>query len=117
MKKYFRFKKKTFFIFLALGIAVFIIDFFIQIFWLRFVRFIFNQPNFGYDFQPATLKYIQSFLAYSPWVILGVVLIADILKRNFARSISFFLGLALVYVSFIGYIFLGPTVSDYVYRT
>lgn len=117
MKKYFHFTKRTFFTFVGLGILVFVVDFFIQSYWLKFLGFILNNPNLGYDFQPTILKYIQSFLAYSPWVVLGIIFMVDILKRNFARSISFFIGLALVYVSFIGYILLGPAVSDYTHRT
>ena len=76
-----------------------------------------NKPNIGYDFQSTLFKYIQSFLAYSPWVVLVIIFTGDFLKKNFAKSISFFLGLALVYVLFIGYIFLGPIVSDYANRT
>ncbi|MSU55855.1 MAG: hypothetical protein EXS51_00890 [Candidatus Taylorbacteria bacterium] len=111
MTKYFHFTKRTFFTFLGLGIVVFVADFFIQGYWLKGLRFV------GFDFQPTVLGHIASFLAYSPWVVLGIVFIVDILKRNFARSLSFFLGLALVYVSIIGYLFLVPVISDYAHRT
>jgi hypothetical protein len=117
MKKYFHFTKRIFFTFLCFGILVFIADLFIQSYWLKFLGFVLNNPDLGYDFQPTILKYIQSFLAYSPWVVFGIIFVTDIFKRNFAKSISFFLGLALVYASFIGYFLLGPSVSDYANRT
>ena len=116
MKKYFHFTKRTFFTFVGLGILVFIADFFIQSYWLKFLGIMLNNPNLGYDSQSTILKYTQSFLAHSPLVVLVIIFIVDILKRNFARSISFFVGLALVYVSFIGYILLGTPISDYAHR-
>jgi len=116
-KKYFHFTKRIFFNFLAWGITVFILNFFTPIFLVRFVGFILNAPSLVYDFQPESLRHIRSFLDYLPWVALGTVFIVDILKRNFARSISFLLGLALARVFLIGYFFWAPVVSHYVHRT
>lgn len=96
MKNIFAFNKRTFLIFSGLGILVFIANFLISIHWL---------------------KHSSSFLAYSPWAVLCFLLLADIRKRNFSRSISFFSGLALTYLLFIGNVLLfGHAAAVWMFR-
>ena len=104
MTKYFEFNKKIFFSFFGLGILVFLLDMTIQHYWMSFVRIILDKPNLGWDFQPTILKHLQSLIAYSPWIVLVIILIKDIVRKNFSRSTSFFTGLAVTYLGFLYYI-------------
>ena len=100
MKKYFQFTKKTFLTFLGLGVLVLVVDFLMLGFLISFNKSI-------------ILMGFRFIFVYLPLVFLGIIFIRDIWKGNFARSISFFLGL---YISFIGYMFFVPAVSDYAKR-
>ena len=71
---------------------------------MDFVRIIFGEPNLGWDFQPTSLKYLQSFFAYSPWIALAVIFVKDSTKKNFSRSISFFAGLAISHMALLYYV-------------
>lgn len=104
MKKYFNITKRTFFTFFGLGILVFLFDMLIQHYWIDFVRVILGKPNLGWDFQPAIFKHIQSIFAYSPWIVLAVIFVKDILRKNFSRTISFFTGLAVTHLTLLYYI-------------
>ncbi len=104
MKKYFHFTKRIFFTFLGLGILVFLLDMIIQHYWMDFVRVILGKPNLGWDFQPSILKHLQSFIAYSPWVVLAVIFVKDTLRKDFSRTISFFVGLAMAYFALLYYV-------------
>ena len=98
------FIKRIFITFFSLGILVFLLDMIIQHYWMDFVRVIFGEQNLGWYFQSDILKHTQFFVAYAPWVVLAVILIKDLTRKNFSRSISFFAGLVISYFTLIYYI-------------
>lgn len=79
-------------------------------------RLILRKSHLSYDQQPAILKIFQTLLAYSSWIVLGLIFVVDMIKKSFAKSISFFLGLVIAFLGFFGYLISRPVVSDYAQR-
>lgn len=103
MKEYFHSKKRVFFTFFIFGILVLLLDVAIQIYWVNFVRVILGESNFGlWDVHTPILRYMR-FAAYSPWFILVVILGKDFVRKDFSRTIAFFVGLGMTYFTLICY--------------
>jgi hypothetical protein len=76
----------------------------LQHYWLDIVGLLTGQPRPAFDNQPCAFRITQFVLAYSPWIVQGIVLILDAPKKHFGRSLSYFLGMSLAYLCLVTYV-------------
>lgn len=112
----FKSPKRTYFLYILLGIGIFAVYFFVMVHWMDIVRVMLGQPNLGYDQQPAVLKSLNKFCGYLLWIVTGVLFVRGFIKKNLVVPISIGLGFFLSYVGVIAYLIGGPVVKDYANR-
>lgn len=112
----FKAKKKTYFFHILTGIGIFVIYFLIMVNWMAILRNILNIPNLGYDRQPEALKFLNKLSGYLLWMILFVLFIRGILKKNLVVFISVGLGFLFSYLGLLAFLLLSPIVKDYANR-
>lgn len=97
-----------------IGLCVFVV--LLQSFWLQIFAFLLDKPHISYHDLPASdiTKYIQPYL----WLwVLGIVLLAGIVKQNLMWPILFFISVIVMYTAIVGIAIMGPIISDYTNRT
>src|SRR3989338_6958009 len=114
--KLFQGTKQTYFLHILLGIGIFVIYFLIMVNWVEIVRALLGNPNLGYDHQPEAFKCLNKFFAYLLWVIVAILFVRGMIKKNLVVPISIGLGFFLSYLSLIAYLLGGPVVKDYANR-
>ena len=108
--------KRTYFLYVLLGIGVFAVYFFIMVHWMEIMRGLLGKPYLGFDHQPIALKYLNKLCGHLLWIILGILFIRGIIKRNLVVPISIGFGFLLSYVGLLAYMFGSPVVKDYASR-
>ena len=108
--------KRTYFLYVLLGIGVFVVYFFIMVHWMEIMRGLLGKPYLGFDHQPIALKCLNKLCGYLLWIILGILFIRGMIRKNFVIPFSVGLGFLLSYVGLLAYMFGGPVVKDYANR-
>ena len=115
--KLFKARKKTYFLFFGLGVILFIINFLVLANWIYIIRWASANPNLIFDHQPEIFKIIYFRLKYILWIIMGVMLIRGVFKKNLAEPLSLISGIIFCYICLIVFLFGTPMVDDYIHRT
>jgi hypothetical protein len=84
--------------------------------WMSVVRWITEQPNLIYYAQPDWLKLTESIVGWIPLASAMLVVILRFTLGSWVKIFSFWSGLALPYILLVGYLVLGPSVSNYVHK-
>ncbi len=108
--------KRTYFLYILLGIGIFAIYFFIMVNWMEMVRALLGKPFLDFDHQPESFKFLNKLCGYLLWIILGILFVRGIIKKSLVVPISVGLGFLLSYVGLLAYLFGGPVVKDYTNR-
>ena len=109
--------KKDYLSYTLIGIAVTIIYFTVMVNWMGIVRIIVGNSDLIYDRQPAIFKSLHACFSYLLFIIVGILLIRGFIKKNLVMPVSMALGFFLCYAGLIGWLFLGPVITDYTSRT
>ena len=98
-----------FFVFgLLIGLGLFVLLFY----WSELIALAVGHPV-AYDQQPWYLHWVKQGLVLLPWLMVLVLGLFDLYRRNISRSLGFAGGHFLVYVALFFYVFAWPTLRDY----
>ena len=103
--------------FLVAGIATTTLAFLVSFYWLDSWAWIFGKPCLAYDAQPQWLKQGGQIVAYSPWIVGALVLLACMRFGRVVRFVAFAIGSFLPYLALVGFLILGPVFRDQLNRT
>lgn len=112
----FKATKRTYFLYILIGIGIFAIYFFIMVNWMEMIKWLLGEPHLGFDSQPKVFKYLNKLSGYLLWIILGVLFVRGIIRKNIVAPISVGLGFLFSYVGLLAYLFGSPVVKDYANR-
>ena len=105
--------RRTYFLYILLGIGIFAIYFLIMVNWIEMVRGLLGKPHLGFDQQPEAFKYLNKLFGYLLWIILGILFVRGIIMKNIIIPVSVGLGFLLSYFGLLAYMFGSPVIKDY----
>lgn len=103
---------QSYFSYILAGLGLWAIYFLIVINWTEIIGGLFGNPSVGYyDDQPAIFRFLHDHSVYFLWIILGILLIRGVIKKNLVGFVSVGFGFLLCYIGLVVYLLYGPMVE------
>lgn len=97
-------------------VGIFLVYVMVMLHWMDVVRIICGDPYLSFDRQPFIFKAARQICSVFPWIMLLVLLVRGIARKQWAHFMAAAAAFLLSYALLIAWLFVGPVINDHAHR-